>query len=226
MLNISTHIKNLLLATLLLVPVSFAQAAFLDVSNLSVDTVSANISASDILGNEVVNTGSTLSLIPPADIMMGIFQPSIFTFTTTFTDGSFTGNVYSEAAPGISAPSSTVDTVAENFSSVDLSSLRLSGLFELGSPPLSTELSFDTELWPLTTDPTSSFYDPISGEFSLTWAITEMVEFTDAFSNTQAYSTSVDLTISGIATVVPVPAALWLFMSGILGLAGFIRHKK
>lgn len=220
--NKTTYIKNLLLALLFLTPFSASQAALLDVSSLSVDTVSANITATDSFGIEVVNTGSTLSLIPSADILMGSFQSSIFEFTNNFTDGSFTGNVYSN---GLNAPSSTVDTIAGDFSSVDLSSLRLSGLFEI-TAPFSTSLSFDTELWPLITTPTSSFYDPLTGEFSLSWAITEAIDFTDTLSNTLTYSTSLDVTISGMTTVVPVPAALWLFLSGMLGLVGFIKHKK
>ena len=37
---------------------------------------------------------------------------------------------------------------------------------------------------------------------------------------------SASLRLSGVATVVPVPAALWLFGSGLLGLVGIARRKK
>ena len=216
--NKPSHIRSLLLAALLITPFSFTQAALLDVTNLSVDTVNANISATDPDGL-MTSTGASLSLIPPADIMMGTFQPSIFSFTNDFTGGSFTGNVYSSGDTGLSAPSATVNDVAGNFSNADLSSLRLNGLFTFDLPL--ADLSFDTALF--TTGPTASFYDPMSGAFSLTWAIFDQPIM---FSDGSSYLTSVDLTISGQSSVVPVPAALWLFASGMLGLAGFLRRKK
>ena len=88
--------------------------------------------------------------------------------------------------------------------------------------------SFDTELWPLTTTPSSSFYDQNTGEFSITWAFSEdiMYDITSPFGDSSSsFSTAFDLTISGTATVVPVPAAVWLFASGLIGLAGVMRRR-
>ena len=201
------------------------QAAIINVSSLSVDNVSASIMATEPLtGTTQFNTGTSLNLIPPADIQMGSFQASIFEFTSTFTDGSFVGTVYSAAQPGVSAPSASVDTLMGTFNSVDLSSLRLSGTVTLNNPSLGTELNFDTELWPITTTPSTSTYNALTGDFSLGWSLIDMINFDTGFS-TLALDTSVDFSISGNASLVPVPAAFWLFVSGILGIAGLLKRK-
>jgi len=202
-----------------------AQAAIVNVSSLSVDTVSASVTAIEpITGTTQLNTGTSISLIPPADIQMGSFQSSIFEFTSTFTDGSFVGTVYSAALPGVNAPSASVDTQMGTFDSVDLSSLRLSGIVTLNAPSLGSNLSFDTELWPITTMPDTSTYNALTGDFSLGWSLSDLINFDTTFS-TLTLDTTVDFTISGNASVVPVPAAFWLFASGILGIAGLLKRK-
>lgn len=214
---------RLLAATLLLLsPLSGIQAAVIDISSLSVDTVSTNLVAIDTSTNTtVIDTGATVSLIPPAELLMGTFQSSILDFSTAFTGGSLTATVYSD--PALNLPNASVDTTAGNFSSIDLSSLKIQGTVFLDD--LGTSLNFDTGLWPVTTMPTSSFYDSLTGDFSLSWAFNDILDFTSVLA-TQSLDTTLDFTISGTATVVPVPAALWLFLSGMLGLAGFLNKKK
>ena len=43
-------------------------------------------------------------------------------------------------------------------------------------------------------------------------------------STLNSYATATDFQLTG--TVVPIPAALWLFGSGLLGLVGMAKHKK
>ena len=220
--KITSKIRSLLLAAALFAPVSTLHAALIDVSSLSVDTVSANINV-----GSVVNTGATTSIIPPAEILMGSYQNPLLPLSSSFNGGTFTGNIYTTNAFGEPAPSATVNTMMNEFDSVDLSSMRISGTLDLGG--LLGSYSFDTELWPLTTTPTSSYYDQNTGDFSISWAFSEdiMYDITSPLGSSSSSITSAfDLTISGTATVVPVPAAVWLFMSGLIGLAGVARKRK
>jgi len=218
--------KRLLTALLLLLaPFSALNAAIVDVSSLTVNTVEASLLATDNnTGFPVIDTGITTPLIPPAVIQMGSFQSSIFDFSTAFTGGTLTGTVYSAGSPGIFEPSASVDTTG-GFTSIDLSSLRMSGEITLNTLSAGTTFDFDTELWPITTTPSFSSYDSASGDFTLSWAINEMVDFDDGI-NMLSLSTIADFTIKGQATVVPLPAAIWLFITGLVALTGFTKLKR
>ena len=213
-------IKGLLAAFLLFSPLSMVHAAIIDVSTLSVDYVSSSISISG-----VGSTGVSTSIVPPALLEMGSYQDPILAYSTTFSGGSFSGSVYSSGAYGDPAPSASVDTLAGSFDAVDLSSLRISGtlMFDSLSVP---DYSFDTAFWPLITSPTSTLYDPGTGAFSMNWAFNDMVTYDVGGLGSQTLSTAFDFTISGYATVVPVPAAIWLFASGLVGLAGVMKRRK
>ncbi|MCW9014865.1 MAG: VPLPA-CTERM sorting domain-containing protein [Gammaproteobacteria bacterium] len=216
------QIKSTVTGLLLLTAAASTNAAILDVSSLEVDYVESNLDFSGL-----ISTGASTSIVPPAMLQMGSYQNPIITFGNSFTGGSFTGNVYSEGVAGTPPPpSATVDTTAGVFTQVDLSSLRLGGNLNL----LGTDYSFDTEFWPLTTTPTSSFYDDGTGDFSLSWAFTDSFDiYYENFwgvSQTDTITANFDFTISGAATVVPVPAAIWLFGSGLIALIGFSRRKQ
>ena len=214
-------IRGLLLACLLISSPFTAKAAILDVTSLSVDYVSVDLSV-----GSVVSTGASSAIVPPAELLMGSYQDPILGFSTSFSGGSFTGSVYSTGAFGAPAPSASVDTIAGNFTSVDLSSLRIDGMLSVDTIIGTTTYSFDTEFWPLVTTPTSSTYDDLTGAFSLTWAFSDMVMYDTSLLGSQSYSTDFDFTISGNAAVVPLPAAVWLFVSGLLALVGFTRQRR
>lgn len=213
-------IKGLLSALLLFSPLSVVQAAIIDVTSLSVDHVTSSISVSS-----VGSTGVSTSIVPPAEILMGVYQDPILAYSSSFSGGSFSGSVYSTGAYGAPAPSASVDTLSGTFNDVDLSSLRLSGMLMFDSIFL-PDYSFDTEFWPLVTSPTSTMYDHTTGDFSLSWAFTDMVTYEIDGLGSQEISTAFDFTISGSAMVVPVPAAVWLFTSGLIGLVGVINTKR
>lgn len=218
--------KNFYLAIAALVlmasPLS-AQSAVLDVQSLFVDNVSVDISVN------TVTQGASSAIVPPAEITMGQYQASILDISTALS-GSATldATIYSTDSFGMPAPSASVDTSLGIFSDIDLSSLRVSGMIT-DSSTLMTTYSFDTSLWPITTTPTLTSYNSTTGDFSLTWAISEMImyDITALGSTfTDSLSTDMSLTLSGNATVVPVPAALWLFISGLLAINGLIRSRK
>jgi hypothetical protein len=51
------------------------------------------------------------------------------------------------------------------------------------------------------------------------------IRFSDGSTTTTTIDNASDITF-GSAAVVPVPAAVWLFSSGLLGLAGISLRKK
>lgn len=198
---------------------NLANAAILDLQTLSVDTVSAHITAGAVL-----NTGATTSIVPPADIIMGSYQSSILNFSNAFTGGTLSGNIYSTDAYGMPAPSGTIDT-AGGFNTIDLSSLRLSGSILITGTSAPTTMTFDSELWPINTQPTLSNYNHTTGDFSLSWLVSQDITYNINTIGSQTYMSTLDITISGKASVVPVPAALWLFASGLLALSALIRLR-
>jgi len=61
-------------------------------------------------------------------------------------------------------------------------------------------------------------WDPVSGQYSLSWqSVTGIGPKAGLVTGT---------TLSGVASPVPVPAAAWLFGSGLLGLIGVARRKE
>lgn len=59
-------------------------------------------------------------------------------------------------------------------------------------------------------------WDSITGEYSLSWQSLD----------TGPYLITSLWTLEGTASPVPLPSALWLFGSGLIGLVGFSRRKK
>lgn len=113
-------------------------------------------------------------------------------------------------------------------------------IFDAGFGASITDFSIDTTTW--VSNAVFTAYD-MGGNILLTTAITSMQgAYTDpgsyqtiAFSTTNGMSgfsisgssiegnTSID---NVVVSAVPVPAAVWLFGSGLVGLAGIARRKK
>lgn len=210
------NIRALFAAILLVAPFQASQAAILDVTSLSVDTLTANLTIGG-LGS----TGGSTSIMPPALITMGSYQDPILSFSDSFGSGSFEASIYTSAIGG-PAPSASVDTLAGNFASIDLQSLRIGAVMTTG---LGT-YSFDNPFWPFNTTPSGTLYDPMSGDFSLTWAFSDTVSVYN--QNLNSYfdvNVDFDVSLSGQAAVVPLLAAVWLFVSGLLAVVGFVRRR-
>lgn len=61
-------------------------------------------------------------------------------------------------------------------------------------------------------------WDPVTGAYSLSWLSLTGIGPKDGAKSS--------FTLEGVASVVPVPPAIWMFGSGLLGLVGMARREK
>jgi hypothetical protein len=135
---------------------------------------------------------------------MGIYQDPIVAGTGW--------KIYSTSTAG-PAPTGTVDSALGTIN-VDFSSLR--GQF------ISTYGMLDFALWPLTTAPSSSSYTGGTGAYTLNWSDNFSISLTGLPPITGVATVS----LGGSVTPVPLPAAVWLLGSGLLGIAAATRRKR
>ncbi len=194
-------IKSLLASFALFTSISVS-AAPVDIDTMFVDTASASLTVG-FLGPFTGTTGLT----PPAEIMMGNFQSSILSINAD----DFTLNIYSTDTYGASAPSGYVDG---SIIDVDFSSLR-------GNLTYSSNV-YDFELWPLTNSLDYGVFNPGNNTFDIGWSENLQVDLTPFFST----NALLEVDLQGYLTTVPLPAAVWLFASGMLALFGFTHSKR
>lgn len=179
-------------------------AAIIDVSELNVDSITISISS------PVFSQTDTIVFTPPDTWTMGVYQGEI----TDFNTGSINLFVESTGAYGSPPSSGTVDT---SLGTIDLNlsdiHMTVTGL-----------LSGDFDLWD---SGSSSFaidsnsYNSVTGEFLYGWSDTATLYY-----SLLPYNVDYSIEVAGTASTVPVPAAVWLFGSGLLGLIGIARRKK
>jgi len=193
---------------LCLAPFSVTHAATVAIDTLSINNASLNIA---ITGGTLLPVGSTTysSLIsPPALIDMGTYQNPI----VQVSSGLLVAKIYSTAAYGMPAPSGSVNTLT-NTINVDFSSFRANAKLGL--------YTLDMAVPVIINPPSSGIYNSGTGAYTLSW--------TNPFSLLIGGKTVIGnatIALSGKATLVPIPAALWLLGSGLLGLAGVARRRK
>ena len=197
--------RQFVMAAAMLVCGASAHAAVVSIDDMFVDRAVVKIS---VLGRTGTLLNTTLS--PSAMIDMGTYQDPIISFSQGATSLKF----YTTNAYGMPAPTGQVDTTAGTIG-VDLSSLRLA---------LTTNTkSYDIAAWPFNTPADKSIYDPLTHRFALAWIETianrpgPLDDITIGFLMSGTVS---------LAQPVPLPAALWLLGSGLLGLFGIARRKR
>lgn len=202
--NCKAICRNILALLFVLAPFQSPQAASVPIVSLAVDTVGLTIF---ITGDGTYNFSGPI--VPPAVVTMGAYQDPIV--------GGTDWKVYTTGAFGKPAPSGTVDGAAGGID-VDFSSLRAqASVTILGNPYV-----LDVPLWPLTTPPSGGTYDSGTNAYTLNWSNS----FNVVVGGYLPISGTAQVSLAGSVTPVPVPAAVWLFGSGLLGLAGIARRKK
>ena len=197
--------KTLHLLAVLALLLCSAQARAIAVDTLSVNQASLLI---DLGSNGIVDYNfSTGIFSPPADITMGLYQGlpgGIISMTGTLAASA---TIYTTGAFGQAAPTGDV---TGNILDVDLSSLRAQVVLPLFG-------TLDFALWPLVLPPSLGTYNETTGAFSLGWD----VDFSHGL-----ISGTATVSLGGHLTLVPLPAALWLMGSGLLGLFGIARARR
>ena len=199
---------------------STAWASSVNISSMLVTNASVNISYSSTYGSGSYSFSGPV--VPPADILMGQYQPSIYTASIT-SGATGTATIYSTGTYGSLPPSGTVDlsSGATNPVKVDFSSFRLN--VNVTSP---VTLSFDAPAWPVTTPNSSSTFNALTDAYTLGWNNSFTNLNATVGGNPVSINGSVQVTLSGTLQPVPVPAALWLFGSGLIGLAAFACRRR
>ena len=182
-----------------------ANAAPVSIDSLFIDTASATVTL------EGFGTTTFSETFMPIEVTMGVYQDPIFSIVNGPSSAADTLTIYSSDINSIAAPSGFVDGT---FAEVDFSSLRMT----LDAPLLG--LIIDTGLWPINTGSDFGTYDSGTDLFSLGWA----TDFT--YGEFGELSGSVIVELGGNLTTVPVPAAVWLFGSGLVALFGIRRRKS
>lgn len=188
-------------------PFSLAQAASVAIDTLSVSSVSFNI---QVTNDGTYNFSGPVS--PPVYVTMGTYQDPIV--------GGTNWKIYSTSLFGKPAPTGSVDSALGTIS-VDFSSLR--GQF------MSTYGMLDFALPLVTNPPAGGTYNGATGVYSLNWSDPFSVSTTVILAGVPTpitLSGTASVTLGGTVTTVPLPAAVWLLGSGLLGIVAAVRRKR
>jgi len=197
--------RTWIIALMLLVgsaPFAVAQAASVAIDTLSVNSVSLSV---HIDGDGTYSFAGPVT--PPVDITMGTYQDPIV--------GGTNWKVYSTGLFGKPAPTGTVDSTLGSIN-VDFSSLR-------GQVNVPTYGLLDFALWPLINPPSGGSYNGTTGVFSLNWSDSFSVSLSGLPTPVTGTAT---VMLGGTVTPVPLPAAVWLFGSGLVGIAAAVRRRR
>ena len=181
-------------------------AAVIDVDHLSIDSITIGISVLP-----APTTSTTQDFVPPDVWNMGKYGGVLIDSSLSTILGPVNYIIESTGNYGAPPNSGSVDT------SLGVIGLNLSDLHMTASGVLSA--NFD--LWSASTSTiNSNAYNSTTGAFVYGWSDTTTF---NSFAGVTDVNYSITLT--GAASVVPVPPAIWLLGSGMLGLAGITRRK-
>jgi hypothetical protein len=199
-------LKSWLFILACLAPFPTVQAASVAIDTLSVNSVSLSI---HIDGDGTTNFSGPV--VPPVDVIMGTYQDPIV--------GGTNWKIYSTGLFGKPVPTGTVDGALGTIN-VDFSSLRAQATVVISG----SARTIDFELWPLINPPSpTSTYNGTTGVFSLKWQDVFAVSLTGFPAPVTGTAT---VTLGGMATPVPLPAAVWLLGSGLLSMVGWARRRS
>ena len=197
---VSNRIKALLLSSFLgLVATSNANSATLDVTSITFDEMSLSVTV-DGIGSVYSLTGAPVTIDLSTGSTFGISEitPCIGPCdAVTVTTGAFTATADDVVGTFTTSPA-TLDVLID---------------FDAGYGPASIDLS----LWSF---PVTLAYNTFDNTFNIAWGIYN--------PNQDGYIVDANMFLGGSieTSVIPVPAAAWLFGSGLLGLIGVARRKK
>ena len=197
-------------------PLSAAWASTVNISSMLVNNASLTVA---ITGGGTYSFSG--SVTPPADIVMGTYQDPIYTQNVATSGVTGTATIYSTGIYGASAPSGYVATGISNPVNVNFSSFRLG----VNLSTLLGSVSFDTPAWIINNPNSSSTFDALTNAYTLGWNNNFSVN-ADINGASTPISGNVQVTLGGTLQPVPVPAALWLFGSGLIGLAAFACRRR
>ena len=213
--------KTTLALTLALVSTG-VQSATLDINSLIITGGTWSLGAPGVGICDETSFSSYRCLTPGSagPLVMGTYQGSSGT-GSSLADGMYLGNPFytftAASATGAAnnptgLPNGTVDTGAGTMT-VDL------GGFYMDWNGNSALLGTDPDGTNGTSTAATGNYNPLTGEFDIAW---NSYASSGPFNDQMHYWS---LTGTAEVSTVPVPAAIWLFGSGLLGLFGWARRK-
>ena len=199
-----------------LAPLSAAWASTVNISSMLVNTASLTVS---ITGDGTYSFSGPV--VPPAEILMGQYQDPIYTANVNTSGATGTATIYSTGAYSEPAPSGYVDTGNSNPVNVNFSSFRLNVNLSTSLGPI----SFDAPAWIVNPPNSSSTFDALTNAYTLGWS-NSFTGSADINGVSTSISGNVQAALGGTLTPVPAPAALWLFGSGLIGIAVFACRSR
>ena len=203
------QVIKIMLATIVILGfASNSSAAIVDINSLNVNTIGVTFSSSVSLP---MSQSTTFS--PPQVWTMGQYQGQIVSSSVNTGIGTVTYLVESTGLYGGAPSSGSIDTTAGTIDLI-LADLHMT---------MSGILSGSFDLWNASTSTVdTNSYNLATQEFNYVWSDTASVLYGSLLTVPVDYSISVVGTVSAV----PIPPALLLFGSGIVGLLGIARRAK
>jgi hypothetical protein len=197
-----------IIALCILTNAAIALSAPIPIDSLSVNQV--NVSATTSLVPVPLETD--LSYSPPRIITMGQYSSPP---PSTSSDIFFTGDY------GAPPPSGTVDN-ANNSIDVDFSSLWAHVYYNNSQLYINDSIP----LWDNSLAIQTNSYNPVDNSFVLEWTGSTEIEAYYLTTNATTVPVNYNISLQGTVSTVPLPGAIWLFASGMFGLAGIGKRFK
>jgi len=171
----------------------------------------------NLVGGYIGSGGTALDNIGAAHQVGGYDLDFYFYTAATNLGDPYDNYPAAGSLAGGPIPSGTVDDVAGTIS-VDMSSFFL---YLTTSPGPTQFYTTDADQGGIAT----GSWNPATYAYSMSWTATAAGTLLDS---TLAPLTGYQATyvLAGVANPVPVPATVWLFGSGLMGLAAIVRRKK